>query len=158
MITKEHKIDVLKTAIQFDIEKTVFPSTESLGIPNINTVNLELAVEIIPEEYFFSTNLEFFIISSFDVKGKTEDKKKFIFHKILFMNSNIKEIFDNNNMNKTNIITILTNDDEIKPISVFKRHLESVLHDGIKYRILKDNLNFNKFFINKEIKEYETND
>lgn len=169
------RLDLFKEIIKFNLEKSTFPDTTTPGIPNLNTIELKLIVEIIPEEYFFSTNKEFFIISTFEtIKKESEDselvdlkdrnlaivsdyeaKKKWIFHKVLFMNKNIQDIFEKYDMNKTEIIPIKHADEEIKVCQMFQRHLSSVLRGTVKYRILTDEINFNTFFITKEIKEFE---
>lgn len=169
------KIDLFKEMVKFNLEKSTFPDTTTPGIPNLNTIELKLIVEIIPEDYFYSTNKEFFIISTFEtIKKESEDPelvdlkngssafvlnnepvKKWIFHKILFMNKNIEDIFEKYDMNKTEIIPIKHSNEEIKVSQIFIRHLSSVLRGTVKYRILLDELNFNTFFITKEIEEFK---
>ena len=62
------KIDLFKEMVKFNLEKSTFPDTTTPGIPNLNTIELKLVVEkIIPEDYFYSTNKEFFIISTFEI-------------------------------------------------------------------------------------------
>ena len=170
-----NKLDLFKEIIKFDLGKSTFPDTTTPGIPNLNTIELKLVVEIIPEEYFFYTNKEFFIISTFElIKKESEDSdlidlkdesitfisnnepvKKWIFHKVLFMNKNIQDIFEKYDMNKTEIIPIKYDDNEIKVSQIFQRHLSSTLRGTVKYRILLDEINFNTFFITKELKEFE---
>ena len=65
------------------------------------------------------------------------------------------DIFEKYDMNKTEIIPIKHSNEEIKVSQIFIRHLSSVLRGTVKYRILLDKLNFNTFFITKEIEEFK---
>lgn len=162
-----NKKELLKEVIKFKVSKSIFPDTQSMGYPNLNTVELPLIIEIIPKEYFYSTNIEFFILSSFEIL-KEDDKiddpilnglppksgeKEWVFYKVLFMNKNIEDLFKKNEMNKTNIIEIKKSKDSSLLEQIFLRHLSSMLHDGVKYKILEDKINFETFNLTKEIKQ-----
>lgn len=158
------KENLFKEMIKFDLEKSTFPNEKNLGIPNLKTIELKLIIEIVPENYFYSTNHEFFILSTFEILNQREEEaeteteepiKKWIFHKILIMNKNIENIFDKYDMTKTEIIPIKYSDDEIKVSQLYLRHLTSVLGNTVKYKILKDDINYNTFFITQEIKKFE---
>lgn len=156
------KLELFKDIISNEMGKKVYSDTLSFGLPNLNTIEQKLVIEIVPIDFFYYTNIEFFILSSFQtVKKKIDDEisedevnEKWIFHKILIMNENIENVFENYKMNKVKVHEIKVDDDKLNVSPLVSRHLTQTLTQGKKYKILLDEIQFETFFINKNQTQY----